>query len=219
MVFRGRSRHAVDGLRSVYDLSPVLDAEVGAGTSLLVSGPPLTGKRSLALDVLAEGTRRGEGTIVVSTKDGASRVLEDYRDRTSIDDRPVSVIDCVTRQQGVGEVADDDHVTYTSSPVDMTGVGIKLSETLESFYNSYDVEQTRVMLHSLSTLLMYSDLQTVFRFLHVFTGRIQSVDGLGLFCIDATAHDDQTMNTLTQLFDGVVTTDEDAEASLRLPGN
>jgi len=30
------------------------------------------------------------------------------------------------------------------------------------------------MVHSLSTLLMYSDLQTVFRFLHVFTGRIRA---------------------------------------------
>jgi len=72
------------------------------------------------------------------------------------------------------------------------------------------------MVHSLSTLLMYSDLETVFRFLHVFTGRIQSVDGLGLFCIDSTAHEDQTTNTLTQLFDGIVELSEDGEVSVRL---
>jgi KaiC/GvpD/RAD55 family RecA-like ATPase len=203
----------------MYDLSPVLDAQLDPGTSLLVSGPPLTGKRALSLDVLAAGTRAGEAAIVVTTKDGADRVLNDYRDRTDIDGRPVAVIDCVTRQQGVGEVRDDDRVKYTSSPVDMTGIGIKLSETLESFYQGHDVERTRVMVHSLSTLLMYSDLQTVFRFLHVFTGRIQSVDGLGLFCIDSTAHDDRTMNTLKQLFDGIVTTEEDAEPSIRLPGD
>ena len=203
----------------MYDLSPVLDAQVDPGTSLLVSGPPLTGKRALSLDVLAEGTRAGEAAIVVTTKDGADRVLEDYRKRVDVDDRPVAVIDCVTRQQGVGEVRDDDRVKYTSSPVDMTGIGIKLSETLESFYQGHGVERTRVMVHSLSTLLMYSDLQTVFRFLHVFTGRVQSVDGLGLFCIDATAHDDRTMNTLKQLFDGIVTTEEDADPSVRLPGN
>jgi KaiC/GvpD/RAD55 family RecA-like ATPase len=202
----------------MYDLSPVLDAQVDPGTSLLVSGPPLTGKRGLAMDVLAAGTRSGEAAIVVTTKDGAGRILDDYRSRVDIEDKPVAVIDCVTRQQGVGEVRDDEHVKYTSSPVDMTGVGIKLSETLESF-KGHGVDKTRVMVHSLSTLLMYSDLQTVFRFLHVFTGRIQSVDGLGLFCIDSSAHDDRTMNTLTQLFDGIVTTEEDAEPSVRLPGN
>lgn len=72
------------------------------------------------------------------------------------------------------------------------------------------------MLHSLSTLLMYADLQTVFRFLHVFTGRIQSVGGLGVFTIDADAHDDRTMNTIKQLFDGIITTHEDAPPDIRI---
>jgi archaellum biogenesis ATPase FlaH len=101
----------------------------------------------------------------------------------------------------------------------MTGIGIKLSEFLQGFYQNRGIERNRVMLHSLSTLLMYADLQTVFRFLHVFTGRIQSVDGLGVFAIDDSAHDDQTMNTLKQLFDGIVTTQEDGPTTVRLAGD
>jgi hypothetical protein len=77
-----------------------------------------------------------------------------------------------------------------------------------------------VLLYSLSTLLMYSNLQTVFRFLHVFTGRIQSADALGVYVIDSTAHDDQTMNTLKQLFDGVIDVEEgdDGEPDLSVDG-
>ncbi len=200
----------------MYKLGGGLEQEIQPGTNILISGPPLTGKRSLSLDSLAEGTRNGEGAIVVTTKDGADRVLEDYRERVEIEDKPVAVVDCVTRQQGMEDVTDDDRVKYASSPVDMTGIGINLSEFLETFYKDRGIERNRIMLYSLSTLLMYSDLQTVFRFLHVFTGRIQSVDGLGLFAIDSTAHDDQTMNTLKQLFDGVITTSEDAEPEIRL---
>ncbi|WP_418283066.1 RAD55 family ATPase [Halorubrum sp. DTA98] len=200
----------------MYDLAPHLDAEVEPGTNLLLAGPPLTGKRKLALDLLAAGTDAGDGAIAVTTKDGADRILKDYAKRTPYDGRPVAVVDCVTRQQGVGDVRDDDRVKYASSPVDMTGIGIKLSEFLQAFYRDRDIERNRIMVHSLSTLLMYSDLQTVFRFLHVFTGRVQSVGGLGLFCIDSTAHDDQTMNTLKQLFDGIVTLSEDGEPDVRL---
>jgi KaiC/GvpD/RAD55 family RecA-like ATPase len=203
----------------MYNIDPPLDVTVDGGTNLLVSGPPLTGKRSLAMDVLATGVRQGEAAIVVTTKDGADRVLDDLGDRVAITDRPVAVVDCVTRQQGVADIRDDDRVKYTSSPVDMTGIGINLSEFLETFHEDRGVEKTRVMVHSLSTLLMYSDLQTVFRFLHVFTGRIQSVEGLGLFSIDPTAHDERTMNTLKQLFDGIVTTEEDADPTVRLPDN
>jgi KaiC/GvpD/RAD55 family RecA-like ATPase len=91
----------------------------------------------------------------------------------------------------------------------MTGIGIKLSEFLETFYERRGLQENRVLMHSISTLLMYSDLQTVFRFLHVFTGRIQSADGLGLYVVDSSAHDTQTMNTLKQLFDGVIEVDRD----------
>ncbi|ELZ82264.1 hypothetical protein C455_03614 [Haloferax larsenii JCM 13917] len=203
----------------MYDLGPDLDAEVEPGTNLLISGPPLTGKRALALDILAAGTENGEGAVIVTTKDGAERVLNDYAKRIDYEGKPVSVVDCVTRQQGVGDVRDDERVKYTSSPVDMTGIGIKLSEVLQEYYQQRGLEQNRIMLHSLSTLLMYADLQTVFRFLHVFTGRIQSVGGLGLFAIDADAHDDRTMNTIKQLFDGIITTHEDAEPDVRLAGD
>ncbi|WP_136589090.1 RAD55 family ATPase [Salinigranum halophilum] len=201
----------------MYDLSPALDATVQPGTNILLAGPPLTGKRSLGFDVVAGGLEAGEGAVVVSTKDSAQRVLNEFESRFEIEGKPLTVIDCVTRQQGISDVTENDHVKYASSPVDMTGIGIKFSEVLEEYYQTREIKQNRVMLHSLSTLLMYSDLQTVFRFLHVFTGRVQSIDGLGLFSIDSTAHDDQTMNTLKQLFDGIVTTHEEGEPTVRLP--
>ncbi|OSP11017.1 recombinase RecA [Halorubrum ezzemoulense DSM 17463] len=199
----------------MYELTPHFDADVDPGTNILLTGPPLSGKRSIMMDVLAAGTDRDEGAIVVTTKDGADRVLRDYEERTPYEGKPVAVVDCVTRQQG-GETRESDRIKYASSPVDMTGIGIKLSEFLQAF-GDRGIDQNRVMVHSLSTLLMYSDLQTVFRFLHVFTGRVQSVDGLGLYSIDSTAHDDQAMNTLKQLFDGIVTVPEDGDPEIRLP--
>ncbi len=42
----------------------------------------------------------------------------------------------------------------------------------------------------------------------MFTGRIQSADALGVYVIDSTAHDTQTMNTLKQLFDGIIEIEE-----------
>jgi KaiC/GvpD/RAD55 family RecA-like ATPase len=201
----------------MYDLGPPIDAHVDAGTNLLLSGPPLSGKRSLALNVLGEGSRNGEGSIIVTTKDSGDRVLENFASSVEGEIGPVAVVDCVTKQQGAGSLSDDDRIRYVSSPVDMTGIGIQLSEFLQEFYQDRGVHQNRVMLYSLSTLLMYSDLQTVFRFLHVFTGRIQSIGGLGLFAIDSTAHEDKTVNTLKQLFDGLIELSESGDPSLRLP--
>jgi KaiC/GvpD/RAD55 family RecA-like ATPase len=194
----------------MYTLGGVFsDVEIEDGTNLLIAGPPMTGKYALALDFLGAGVRRGEGAIVVSTKDTAGRVSDDLAASAESVVGPVGVVDAVTKHQGTTpQVAE--FVRYVSSPVDLTGIGIELSELLREFYHEQDVTENRILLHSLSTLLMYSDLQTVFRFLHVFTGRVHSADALGVFVIDDSAHDTQTLSTLKQLFDGVIEV-EDAD--------
>ena len=194
----------------MYDLTDVLpDTEIQPGTNVLIEGAPLTGKRDLAFDALASGANMGEGTIIVTTKDSADKVLSEFNGLVDDESQSdVGVVDCVTKQRGIGTVEEDPRIKYASSPVDMTGIGIKLSEFLQDFYEERGLTQNRILLHSVSTLLMYSDLQTVFRFLHVFTGRVQSADALGMYVIDSTAHDDQTMNTLKQLFDAVIRVEE-----------
>lgn len=203
----------------MYNLGPLFDAAtVESGTNILISGPPLTGKRKLAFDILAHGASDGEGTIVVTTRDSSERVLSEYQSvLPNPDEADIGVVDCVTQHQG-RSTADTPTVKYASSPVDMTGIGIKFSEFVEEFYSEREIRQNRVVLDSLSTLLVYSDLQTVFRFMHVFTSRIEDADALGVYLIESTAHDSETMNTMKQLFDGVVAIDENRETTLQFPG-
>lgn len=203
----------------MYDLGSDFGNEtVSAGTNLLVTGPPLTGKRRLAMELLADGTERGEGAVVVTTRDSADRVLADFEAVvTDPESADVGLVDCVTKHQG-RSAQDTEVVKYASSPEDMTGIGIKFSEFVESFQRDRGIERTRVMVDSLSTLLMYSNLQTVFRFMHVLTSRIEDADAIGIHVIESTAHDQEALNTLNQLFDGIVEVEQDSSVSLRLPG-
>jgi len=178
--------------------------EVRDGTNLLVVGPPMTGKYDLLCDVLADGHEQGHAGLVITTGNSASRVREDVAGRLPEDvDPQLGVVDCVSQERGMGQ---DDHplTSYVASPGDFTGVGMASSKLLERFAN--DGRQTRVVLDSVSQLLMYADVKTVFRFLHILTGRISAADGLGFGTLDADAHDDQTVSTIRQLFDGLVET-------------
>jgi hypothetical protein len=51
---------------------------------------------------------------------------------------------------------------------------------------------------------MYSNIQTVFRFMHVFTVRVKAAGALGIFVIESGMHDDHTIATLKQLCDGII---------------
>lgn len=190
------------------------DTEVAPGTNILLSGPPLSGKTAIGYELLEAGGRRNEGAIIVSNNQSASRIRTERPELFGYD-APIGIIDCVTKHQGNGTITDTEFVQYAASPEDMTGVGIKFSELLEQFY-AEGTRRTRSLFVSISTLLMYADLQTVFRFLHVFTTRIEDADTLGLFVVQSEAHDPQTMNTLSQLFDGVIQTAADGTVTVNL---
>jgi len=201
----------------MYELGmPFSGMVVEPGTNLLVTGPPLAGKRHVLLETLAVGARNDDGTIVVSTRDSGSRVRTSFD--TLVDEQTVEgvgIVDAVT--QHIGRPTDAPMTKYTASPRDMSAIGIKFSEFIQSFYTDQQRERNRVGIDSLSTLLLYSNLQTVFQFMHVFTSRVENVDGLGLYTIESTAHDAESLSTLTQLFDGRIAVDESGTATLTLP--
>ena len=186
---------------------------VDGGTNLLVTGSATTGRHEFVRRAVSTGIEKDEGIVYVTTNDPAEEVLGQYdgaRDR-------FAVVDCVSESQNVDtEVSDT--VRLAGSPSDMTGVGIEVSDILEELWENRGIERNRVCLDSVSTLLMYSDLETVFRFLHVFTGRVRSIEGFGLFVIDPGMHDDKDYSTLRQLFDATVEFDQDDGNRVRVSG-
>lgn len=172
--------------------------ELDAGTFLL-SGPAMSGKYQLLVDLVVEGFEHGDAALFVTTNEGAAYVADDIGRRPEA----LGFVDCASEPQGVGNDPPVDRIKYVSSPADLTGIGIGVSELLGSFGDA-GIDRVRIAFYSLSTLLMYSEVETVFRFMHVLSGRIDSIGGLGFFAVDPTAHDESVINTLKQVFDGIV---------------
>ncbi|MDZ7850970.1 MAG: hypothetical protein U5K70_09345 [Halodesulfurarchaeum sp.] len=178
--------------------APLVDT-VDPGTNIMVSGPAMSGKRQLMFDVLEHGANSGEGSVVVTANDGGSQVYETFRDLIE-NESYVRIIDSVG-SDSVGE--NEEVIRSCGSPGDLTGIGIEFSQ-LSKETQSKGIDQVRVAFDSLTPVLMYVDLERLFRFLHVFTRQIQSKGWIGLFSIDPDSHDSQAINTLNQLFDGVI---------------
>lgn len=213
---RVRKASSSHGISLMYDLGEQINGQtVKPGTNILVTGPPLTGKRTLARQIMEHGLDNGDGAIVITTRDSAKRVLDQFEIDPS-GDQPFGIVDCVTGHLG-RSTTDTLTIKYANSPVDMTGIGLGLSNFIEYFYGELGNEQNRVMMDSLSTLLLYSTLQTVFEFMHAITSRVDDVDALGVHVMESTAHDDQTVHTMGQLFDGTIEVDETGVVAIDLP--
>jgi hypothetical protein len=188
--------------RTDIDHSDGIDLEVARGTNLLISGPPMVGKRDLAIEVLSAGHRAGDGILLITTGDSTDRLVDDLDRRiASLDRDQVGVIDCTGsgKRRAIREIT----THHVSSPGDLTGISIGTAKLLGQFATN-DVEDVRHGLVSVSTLLQYIDLETVFKFLHVYTNRITDTGGFGVFTLDTGSHDPATVNTITGGFDAVV---------------
>lgn len=197
----------------MYDLGPEFDGvSVDPGTNLLVSGPPLSGVRRLAFEAVTAGADSGDAVLVITTRYSARRVFADLNTLVDTDDITLGVVDCVTRRQDQ-VYADDSRVQYVTSPAALTRIGIKFSEFVKQF-DAEGIDQTRVVFDSLSTLLPYPDTQSVFKFLAVLSGQIEEAGALGIHVIEPAAHDEETLRTLAEVFDGRVTVADNAVTAI-----
>jgi hypothetical protein len=171
------------------------------GTNVLVAGPAMDGGRTLVVRLAMPATT-SEGAVFVSADSGCSQLMRHYtdeygdwaRDRTAF-------VDCVTPEGEVEDVGVS--VETVASPGDLTGIGMAYSALVERLAAD-GVPRVRIGVVSVNSLLMYSDLETVYRFGHTVAGRVQATDGLGVFFVDPSTQEAEAVNTLTQFFDARV---------------
>lgn len=177
---------------------------IRAGSNIMLLGPPMSGKETIINKIVFNGLKDGEAAVIVTTREPGESVLQWFEyNNLEIPSEHIGIVDCVTKTLGV-PTADTFNIKRASSPVDLTGIGVKISQFLEEFWMKKNIRKTRLCINSLSTMLMYSNIQTVFRFLHVFTGRVKAAGAIGIYLVEDGMHDDQAIATLKQLFDGVI---------------
>lgn len=175
------------------------------GSNIMLIGPPMSGKEVILYNIMYYGALKNENAVItVTTRESATHILEWFKDhKLTLPLSRIGIVDCVTKTLG-GAAVENENIKIASSPVDLTGIGVKISQFFEEYFMKKGIRKTQLHINSLSTILMYSNIQTVFRFLHVFTGRIKATGALGLYMIESGMHDEQAIATLKQLFDGMI---------------
>lgn len=162
----------------------------------------MTGKQRVGYRLLADAPRVGGHAFCVSTSDPADHARDRFAEFAPANaETSLRVVDCLTGTGAGGVDGADERSWYVSSPGDLTGVGVALSKAVAAVPRQANA---RVLLDSASTLLLYADVDAVYRFLHTTIGRLKSVDAHLFSTLHTDALDEQTFATLVQLFDLVV---------------
>lgn len=167
---------------------------VDAGGSVLLAGSAAADVRDHLLETLAEPRY---AVVLLATADGADAASELVDGGVSAD--ALGVVDASSSAPAPADVAAVDAV---DGPAALSDLGVAASEHVERLDARYD--RLAVGLHSVTALLEDQQVPAVFRFLHVLAGRANAADATFVATIDRTAHDDDTVATVAELFDDVV---------------
>ena len=191
-----------------------LQNDVESGACVLLLAPSIHASTEEAcLNLLSPASPRDENVLWVTYTRTPDACIQDWLSHAGERPRNMRFVSVgeTTRSASAragGDVAPNsgETVETLSSPGDLTGLGITLSEILKEW--SGDGNETVACFDSLTALLQYADLQSVYKFLHVLTGRFDAADVTSHFHLDPEACDQQTVSTLTSLFDTVVELDD-----------
>lgn len=196
-----------------YSLGIPITDEVPSGTSMLVLGDLFSGKDIFSKQFIVEGLNKGEACIFISTNETVEKILNDLE---GVELENLSLIDCISSRFGATvELPFSEQIRYVESPVDLTMIMVATTEFLDFFKRHKNIKKIRIVLDSISTLLMYSNLRTIFRFLHALTARIKSADGIFLIMMEEGAHDEIEIKTIQQLTQSVI---KMSEGNMKIKG-
>ena len=190
---------------------PQIDQVTGgfdAGTNLLLLAPSLSYAEQLAYTLTKP--LPGEYAVMLSTNERASEVINQFK-IAGADKQFVGVIDAITKSS-TPSVSDTKRFMFVTNPTDLTGIGIKFSQMIETIFDGTFSEgesglfppPIRFCVNSVSTLLMYRKLEVLYQFLHVMTAKLKKIEGFGIYILDSGAFDERTLSLIKQLMTIVI---------------
>lgn len=177
--------------------------------NVLFEAPAATAETGpVCYDLVTNGNPASTRVLTLSYRDTASEIVEGWRE--SVGQLPAELVVIEARQHGSNPDDLPEEVTVlTEDPGDLTWFGVHTSEHLTRWHDA--PEDIGICIDSLTSMLQYAELEKVYRFLHIFTGRVETVNGRAHHHLDPRAHERQEIHTIKQLCDAVLSYDEDAE--------
>lgn len=206
------------GVRRLDDL---LGGGLPQGTATLLHGPPFTGKGVLGRKFFLEGLRQGQPSIFLLTDTSASNMselLHESEPTAANLEKPglCAYVDVYTKL--IGERDEHESATYVPDPQRWEDVLRVIEKTQQKQLKAHP-GPSRLVIESISSLMVELGPTATFRFLRTLVGRFARRGGTSVVAIETGMHDSQDIETVKHLCRGMLSMRENNDQHyLRVEG-
>ncbi|MFH1470303.1 MAG: RAD55 family ATPase [Candidatus Micrarchaeota archaeon] len=187
---------------------PKLDKLIGGikeASNILVIGPPGPEKLSLGLHFIGEGLDEKQPCIY-TTSDIAPKEIEDRAAEIGPDipskiGKGFTFIDCYSWALGTPPIGRKD--IQVPGPNALDDMSIAVAQAIQE-YGKDPKNGPRMVVHSLSTLLLYNNPEITFRFVQITGARLKAAGCTTLYFLESGMHEERMVVTIKHLMDSVI---------------
>ncbi|MEM3364781.1 MAG: RAD55 family ATPase [Candidatus Micrarchaeia archaeon] len=199
---------------------PELDLPMGGGlkekSNVLVIGPPGSEKVSIALKFIESGAEDGDGMVYITTDVAPAELEEKSKKISELANKDLVFIDCYSWTLGAQQGTRRDIMVPGPSALNDLSIGI--AQAMQRIFKPE--KKLRVVMQSLSTLLLYNNPEVIYRFTQITGARLKNSNAATLFLIEEGMHDEKVVTTIKHLVDAVIEVkNEDGKVLARAPMN
>jgi KaiC/GvpD/RAD55 family RecA-like ATPase len=176
----------------INDLDLIFEGGYPNPGNVMLIGPTGNEKAGLAFHFAASATKK-ENVIIISA-DSRPETIEKKAATMGLDlDKDnVYYIDCYSQTLGKGEAEMDERHLSVQGPGALNDISLSLRELITKSAG----KKLRVVVFSLSTLVLYNPKDSIIKFLQVIEGRLKSNDATTLYLVEEGVHEKQLLSLM-----------------------
>ncbi len=184
-------------------LDEILKGGVPEKSSILLLGPPKSGKTTFGIQFLFEGLKNNEYGVCILTNNFPEdfvKQFERFGNLTPIlQNGLLRFVDCYSVHVGISK-SNTVFIIRVNGPTALSEISIAMSEILRVLpANSIK----RIVIDSISTLLLYNSPSLVLELVQILNGKAKNSNANTVFLVEEGTHSETDIMTLSSIADGV----------------
>jgi len=189
----------------IVGLDKILGGGLEENMTLLIMGPPGTGKTTFCQKFIYSGLAQNQSALYITLDSSPEDIVVTMKNFNW------DVIPFIERSEMVfldayswrlGGAQEEPWKRVVQGGLDINALNLTVTEIL----NTFKSENKRIVFDSLSTLLLYIPASLVVKFIPILIAKGKQMKAAQILVLEEGVHDQQTVNTLNFLTDGLIET-------------